>query len=67
LDLSRELKWLEAHGHEYAGQWVALDGDRLIASGVDAKAVFEAARRSGVARPLLEHVQHPDALPFGGW
>jgi uncharacterized protein DUF5678 len=26
----RELSWLEAHAHEYPGQWVAVEGDRLL-------------------------------------
>ncbi|MBO0860240.1 MAG: hypothetical protein J2P21_17560, partial [Chloracidobacterium sp.] len=30
-DSTREFKWLSEHAREYAGQWVALDGDRLIA------------------------------------
>src|SRR2546428_5386583 len=29
-DSTREFKWLADHAREYAGQWVALDGDRLI-------------------------------------
>ena len=31
-DSTRELRWLTEHAREYAGQWVALDGDRLIAN-----------------------------------
>lgn len=26
-----EFEWLRAHAREYAGQWVALDGSRLLA------------------------------------
>lgn len=32
----QERAWLNAHRDEYLGQWVALDGDRLIAHGTDA-------------------------------
>ena len=53
-DRSRERIWLADHGKEYAGRWVALDGYRLIASGANAKHVFEEARRSGVVRPLVQ-------------
>jgi hypothetical protein len=51
-----EYRWLSAHGREYAGQWVALQGERLLASGtrlVDVLAIVEA---SGAAYPLLMHL-----------
>ena len=67
IDRSQELRWLREHRAEYASHWVALDGERLIASGTDAREVFTAARRSGVTRPLVVQVEPPDALPFGGW
>ncbi len=64
---ANEIRWLREHREAYAGQWVALDGDRLIASGADAKEVFAAARRSGVARPLIVQVESGHELPFSGW
>lgn len=67
IDCSRELQWLREHRNEYAGQWVALDGDRLIASGPDARPVYEAARASGVDLPLVTEVEAADERPFGGW
>jgi len=66
-DASREQAWLSRHRDEYAGEWVALDGDRLIAHGPDAKAVHEAARASGVVLPMIVRVLPADALPFAGW
>ena len=45
----REQRWLEEHRDEYLGQWVALEGDRLLASGADGRAVYEGgARRASV-------------------
>jgi transcriptional regulator with XRE-family HTH domain len=67
IDRSRELRWLADHRQQYSGQWVALAGDRLIASGLNPKDVFRAARRSGVNRPLVHRVEPNDTLPFGGW
>ena len=29
------LQWIEEHNEEYDGQWVCLDGNRLIAHGAD--------------------------------
>lgn len=66
-DISREMKWLAEHSSEYAGQWVALDGDRLIAHGSDAAEVYAAARNAGVSLPLVEFVEDPDAPPFAGF
>lgn len=65
-DRAREFQWLREHAKEYGGHWVALDGDRLVASGTRAKPVVLAARRSGV-HPLIHYVEPLDALPFGGW
>jgi len=66
-DRSRELAWLARHRERYGGQWVALDGDRLISSGADARKVFAAAQRAGVPHPLIHLVEPADALPFAGW
>jgi len=53
IDLSRELRWIEEHRAEYAGQWVAVRGSRLLSSGRDGKEVFEAARAAGDDRPFV--------------
>ena len=67
VDCSRELNWLREHKDEYAGQWVALDGDQLIAAGSDARQVYETARLVGVELPLVVQVEPSDELPFAGW
>ena len=61
-DRSREMQWLHDHSREYIGQWVALDGDRLIAHGPDAKAVYAAARADGAYLPLVDSIEDPDRL-----
>lgn len=50
----RERGWIESHRDEYLDQWVALDGDRLLAHG-------------GVVVPYVERVKPNDGLLFGGW
>ena len=63
----REVEWLQKHRDEYAGQWIALDGERLIASGDDLKQVISTARRLGVPDALMMRVEPNDALPFAGF
>jgi Family of unknown function (DUF5678) len=67
VDLSRELRWIEEHRAEYAGQWVAVRGDRLLSNGTDGRQVYEAARAAGEERPFVTRVQPADELPFAGW
>jgi hypothetical protein len=66
-DRSGEDEWLRQHRDEYANQWVALDGDRLIASGDDLKKVARTARALGVPDALMIRVEASDALPFAGF
>jgi hypothetical protein len=65
-DVMKELNWLREHRAEYANQWVALDGDRLISAGRLAKEVHIAAKAAGVPHALIVLVEPPDALPFAG-
>jgi predicted DNA-binding antitoxin AbrB/MazE fold protein len=62
-----EFQWLATESGPYAGQWVALDGRRLVAHGTDLATVSAAARAAGVERPLLTHLPPEGELPFGGW
>ena len=62
-----EFLWLANESGPYAGQWVALDGSRLIAHGAELATVSAAARAAGVNRPLLTHLPPEGELPFGGW
>jgi Family of unknown function (DUF5678) len=66
VDVSRERQWLKERRHEYIGQWVALDGDRLISHGTNAREVSEAARKASVKVPFVAHIDPPDQLPFRG-
>ena len=63
----RALQWLDKNKPNYLGQWVALDGDRLLAAGTDGKQVYAKAVAAGVASPLLQQIKAEDDLPFGGW
>jgi predicted DNA-binding antitoxin AbrB/MazE fold protein len=63
----REQVWLQGHRDEYAGQWVALDGDTLVAHGNDGSDVTQRAWEQGVAEPLVVWIPGEPELPFGGW
>ena len=64
----RSLRWLHKNRENYPGQWVALDGDRLIASGRTAKEVYSKAKAEGVVIPFVELVTDQQSVPSsGGW
>ncbi|HYE75572.1 MAG TPA: hypothetical protein VEF04_19675 [Blastocatellia bacterium] len=64
-DRSKEWAWLAQHRKEYENQWVALNGDLLISSGTDFKAVHNAAKQAGVPHALIVHVETD--IPFAGF
>ncbi len=66
-DQAAMQRWLGAHAHEYPGEWIALDGDRLIAHGMNRAEVRAAADASGAYLPLVMRVPSPDDLPFAGF
>jgi len=63
----REMRWLSEHRGEYIGQWVALDGDRLVSHDEDLGKVFDAARAQGVKVPFTAFIEDPDQPSMGGW
>lgn len=64
----KSLRWLHENRDKYSGQWVTLDGDRLIANGPTAKEVYSKAKAEGVDRPFVELVTEQASSPFtGGW
>jgi hypothetical protein len=65
---AKSLRWLHENREKYSGQWVALDGDRLIASGPTAKEVYSKAKAEGIGIPFVELVTERESMPFtGGW
>ncbi len=62
------MQWIAEHRAEYAGEWVAMDGARLVAHGTDARAVADRARQLGVSVPFLHRVDAEEPAAFwGGW
>src|SRR5438552_3631012 len=62
-----EGNWVERHRDQYLGQWVALEGDRLIAHGANAREVYLAARQAGNASPYIVHITPKADAYVGGW
>ena len=58
----REFRWIRAHALQYSGQWVALLGDRLLASGKDLKSVLTELETIEGGSDALLHFQ-----PTGSW
>ncbi len=58
------MRWLADHWREYPDQWVALDGDRLIAHGVDFQAVDAAAMADGAYLPMVTFIERESERPF---
>jgi len=65
-DDTRERQWVEEHKHEYAGQWVALDGDRLIVASPIQQEVWDAISADTATPPLVLRIPSPDDLPYVG-
>ena len=61
-----ELAWLREHRRQYAGRWVALRGNDLLATGDCAREVYEQiADRNDT--PLVVQVEPTPEQPFAGW
>jgi len=61
-----ELSWLETHREQFAGRWVALEGNALLAVGDSGREVYAAiAHHEGA--PLVTRIEPEEQLPFAGW
>ncbi len=65
-DHTPRLRWMETHAAEFAGQYIALDGDRLIAHGADPETVFAALRAASPPVPYFGYIPSADATPMLG-
>jgi uncharacterized protein DUF5678 len=60
---SRELEWRRTHGEilqAYSGQWVVLEGDRVVAHGYDPVGLIAEARAQGIEVPYVFRVEDSD-------
>ena len=62
-----ESAWVDRHRGEYLGQWVAIEGDTLIAHSTNAREVYLATREAGIDVPFIVHVTPKVDAYVGGW
>jgi hypothetical protein len=65
-DRSREMAWLQSNRSEYAGKWVALNGDRLVASSDRYDEVVHIVDETNQRGSLITYVESPNVPPFAG-
>ena len=65
-DFSGDREWLRENREKYQGQYVALHGNRLIASGSGYKEIITKAREAGFPDALLTYIEPFDTPPFAG-
>lgn len=60
-DRSREAAWIRRHGDKYRGQWVAVNGDDLVATATSLNTLLEKLKqRNGKGNSPLVHYFVPD-------
>jgi hypothetical protein len=63
-DFSREHDWLAKNRDEYDGQYVALDGDTLLAHGENGKEVAAKVKELGIKSAYIVLVEGSNRPPF---
>jgi hypothetical protein len=67
---AREMAWLQEHRNElpqqYAGHWIALEGDQVIADSADLIDLLEQAREAGYPHPFVTMIPAGPRVPFYG-
>lgn len=59
-----EYEWIEKHRDEYDGQYVALDGAKLVAAGFNPKEVSKKVRAYKGKLPFIVFVEGRNRPPF---
>jgi len=67
VNLEKEFEWLREHWQEYLGQWVVLDGERLVGYGSDPRPLVAQARAEGVKMPFAKFIRDQTSPSMGGW
>jgi hypothetical protein len=68
LDRRRRMEWLKSHREEYGGQYIALDGDQLLAVGPTYRVTREKALAAGKTNAFVTYLSKADEIAeMGGW
>jgi Family of unknown function (DUF5678) len=64
----KSIAWIKSHREEYGGLYVALDGDKLIATGQKHGDALKSAFQKGFKKPFVGLVYPLDYVGYwGGW
>ena len=63
----RRIEWIKAHREEYAGQYVALEGERLVGVGRTIREANEQAKAKGSKNPFLVRITSEQDTLSAGW
>ena len=66
-DYTKAKKWIAEHREEYLNQWVCLEGDRLIAHGMDGLEVHREAKEAGIIAPFMVRIIDEPKNFIGAW
>ncbi len=62
------MEWLKSHRKEHGGQYIALDGDQLLAVGSNYRIAREKALAAGKPNAFVTYLSKPDEVAeMGGW
>lgn len=61
------MEWIKAHREEYAGQYVALEGDRLVGAGRTIREANEQAKEKGFKNAFLVRITSEYETLSAGW
>ncbi len=59
-------KWLDENSEKFMGEWVCLEGNKLIAHSADGRDLYQKAKEAGIEIPFIHHIVE-EKYPFGGW
>ncbi len=65
-DHTPRLQWLKDHAADYVGQYIAMDGDKLLAHGSDPEKVYAALQTSNPPVPYFGYIPLTDDSPMLG-
>lgn len=63
----KRLEWLKANREKYAGNYVALDGVRLVGHAPTIREAHEQAKSNGVENPFLVRLESEETVLPAGW